>query len=514
MTRFKTAAAVLLTAAALGACRRPAPTAEAPEGWAVTAWGEKYEIFAEVAPLVAGDLAVSNTHITVLGDFSPLRQGSVSVVLRGPGAADEVFRQNTKKRDGIYPIEIKPRREGEFDLVFVVESTAGREEIPGGRVRVGAKSAPGGRIETAAEGPAEEGVSFLKEQQWRTPFATDWARETAVPRTLRGPARVRPAGGGETVLTASLDAVVAPRPWPFPGQTVGAGATVFRIIPQVSATRSDAELEADVFALGTELETARSRSERLRKLVELEAVSRAELERAESTVKSGEARLSAARRDLATARAARSGGGGGASFAVRAPWAAQVAEVSVSPGQAVTAGTPLARLVKPSPIWIEVALSPADAALLRAGSPVQGLFLRRAGESAPIAVPGGSVRLVSRAPEVDPRTASVTAILELRSGAAEIPFGTAAEAEIALPGEGRGVVVPTTALVDDGGVAVAYVQLEGESFARREVRLGSRQGGGVAVEGLRTGERVVTQGGQAIRRASLLSTGAPEGHVH
>ena len=514
MTTCKTTATVLVAAVTLGGCRKPAPPAEAPPGWSVTAWGQRYEIFAEVAPLVVGDPAVSNTHVTVMSDFSPLRQGSVSTVLRAPGAGDEVFRQETKKRDGIYPIEIKPRREGEFDLFFVVDSPAGREEIAGGRVRVGSKGTPGGRIEAAATAPAEEGVSFLKEQQWRTPFATEWAHEGTMPTTLRGPARVRPAGGGETVLTASVDAVVAPRPWPFAGQSMGAGTTVFQLVPQVSGGRSEAELDANVRTLTTEVETARSRRDRLRKLVELDAVSKAELERAESTLQSGEARLSAARRDLSTARAARSGGSGGASFAVRAPWSGQMAEISVSPGQAVSAGTALARLVKPSPVWIEVALPPADAALLRADTPVQGLFLRRSGTNRPLSVRGGSVRLVSRAPEVDPRTASVTAIFEMSHSAAELPFGTVAEAEIALPGEQRGVVVPATALVDDGGVTVAYVQLEGESFARREVRLRSRQGDAVAIEGVRAGERLVTQGGQAIRRASLLSTGAPEGHVH
>ena len=469
MTRFTAVAVAVMTAVALGACRPPAPEEEAPEGWSLTAWGETFEIFAEVGPLVVGEPAVSHTHVTVLGDFSPLRQGSVSVVLRGPGAADELFRQDNKTRDGIYPIEIKPRREGELDLFFIVDAPSGREQISGGRVRVGGRAAPGGRLESGAARPAEEGVRFLKEQQWRTPFATAWAREGTMAITLHGPARVRPAGGGETVLTASMDAVVLPRPWPFRGQSLGAGVAVFQLTPQVTGMRSEAELDADVRALAADVETARSRSERLRKLVELEAVSQAELERAEGTRTSGEARLSAARRDLATARAARSGGGGGASFAVRAPWAAQVAEVSVSPGQAVSAGTPLARLVKPSPVWIEVALTPGDAARLRAGTPVQSLFLRRAGESAPVVVPGGSVRFISRAPEVDARTAAVTAIFEVRESAAEFPFGTAAEAEIALPGEQSAVIVPTGALVDDGGVTVAYVQLDGESFARREV---------------------------------------------
>jgi len=500
--------------ASVTACRRPAPVSGEVEGWSVTAWGERFEIFAEVEPLVAGVSAVSNTHVTVLAGFSPLREGSVAAVLRAPGNSDAVFRQAVKKRDGIYPIEIKPAREGDFDLLFLVEAPSGREEIPGGRVHVGRKDAPGGRLEDRAAGPQEEGVSFLKEQQWRTAFATDWVREGPVATTLHGPARVRPAGAGETVLTASMDAVVSSRPWPFRGQALAAGATVFHLTPQVTGIRSVGELDAEVRGLDAEADAARRRSERLGTLLELEAVSRAEVERAEAARKSVDARLAAARRDLVNARAVRSGGAGGSSVAVRAPWASQVAEMSVSPGQAVSAGTPLARLVKPSPVWIEVALTPADASRLGSTAKVQGLFLRRAGEPTPTAIPAEAVRLVSRAPEVDPRTATVTAIFEVRQSAETLPFGTAADAEIALPGEQRGVAIPTTALVDDGGVTVAYVQLEGESFARREVRLRARQGEAVAVEGLRPGERLVTRGGQAIRRASLLSAGAPEGHAH
>jgi len=86
--------------------------------------------------------------------------------------------------------------------------------------------------------------------------------------------------------------------------------------------------------------------------------------------------------------------------------------------------------------------------------------------------------------------------------------------EIVLPGGQPGIVVPSSALVDDGGTSVVYVQLSGEAFARREVRVVGRSGDEVTVEGLRAGERLVTRGGAAVRRASLLSTGAPEGHLH
>jgi hypothetical protein len=75
-------------------------------------------------------------------------------------------------------------------------------------------------------------------------------------------------------------------------------------------------------------------------------------------------------------------------------------------------------------------------------------------------------------------------------------------------------VVPASAIVDDGGVPVVYVQFEGEAFERREVVVRLRQGRKAALEGIREGERVVVLGGDAIRRAALLSSGPIEGHVH
>jgi multidrug efflux pump subunit AcrA (membrane-fusion protein) len=189
-----------------------------------------------------------------------------------------------------------------------------------------------------------------------------------------------------------------------------------------------------------------------------------------------------------------------------------VAEVSVTPGETVAAGATLGRLVRVRPLWVVVALRPEDAA--RISATPSGLFLKRPGQLQSIEVGGGAVRLVSRSPEVDPRTVSVDVILEADLGTPEMPLGSAVEAEILLPGERAGIVIPLAAVIDDSGTSVAYVQTSGESFARREVRVLGRLGNEALVEGLRPGERLVTKGAGAVRRSSLLSSGAPEGHVH
>ncbi len=491
-----------------GAAKDAASPAASPEGWSVTAWGERYEVFAETGPLVAGAPATSNAHVTVLAGFAPLEEGTVTLVLRGP-RGEQSFTQERPRREGIYPVELRPRAEGTFDLAFRIQSPAGAEEVAAGRVRVGSPGSPGGGIAHDG-GVAPDGISFLKEQQWRTEFATAWVREGALADSVEGPAQVKPAGGGEVVLTAALDATVAPSPWPHTGKDVAGGATVFRLTPRVG-DRSLPELRADAAALEADVDVARRRVERLTELLRVEATSEAELERARATVATLEARLSSARGGVATATGvARQEAV--ADILVRAPWAGRVAEVSVTPGQTVGAGASLGRLVKVRPLWLFVALRPEAAA--RVAKPPQGLFLKRPGEQGPVEVAARDLRLVSRSPEVDPRTASVAVILELNRSAAELPLGSAVEAVLRLAGEERGVVVPLSALLDDSGATVAYVQLEGESFARREVRVRRRLGEEALVEGLRPRERLVTRGAGAVRRSSLLSSGAPEGHVH
>ena len=123
--------------------------ASGAEPWAVTAWGELYEIFPEVDPLVAGQTAESHTHVTALADFSPLTQGDVAIVLRAADGSEEIFRATQAKRPGIFAIEVTPQRAGDFDLLFRVDAAPGKEEIPGGRVRVGEAGEPG-----RAGGPA------------------------------------------------------------------------------------------------------------------------------------------------------------------------------------------------------------------------------------------------------------------------------------------------------------------------------------------------------------------------
>ena len=79
----------------------------------------------------------------------------------------------------------------------------------------------------------------------------------------------------------------------------------------------------------------------------------------------------------------------------------------------------------------------------------------------------------------------------------------------------RVLAVPETAIVDDAGRKVVYVQVEGESFERRLVALGIRSGGWVQVtSGVAKGERVVSRGAYEIKLAASGGAVPEHGHAH
>jgi cobalt-zinc-cadmium efflux system membrane fusion protein len=157
-------------------------------------------------------------------------------------------------------------------------------------------------------------------------------------------------------------------------------------------------------------------------------------------------------------------------------------------------------------------LTPESAKLV--GDGIGGLTLDTGASSTVVEVPASEIRLVAIAPEVDPISGTVDALIEVARSVDELKPGLRATAQILLPGEIEGVVLADSSVVDDAGVPVVYVQVEGESFSRRAVSVRHRQGNKVLIDGLELGERVVVVGGAAIRRASLLASGSVEGHVH
>jgi membrane fusion protein, heavy metal efflux system len=109
----------------------------------------------------------------------------------------------------------------------------------------------------------------------------------------------------------------------------------------------------------------------------------------------------------------------------------------------------------------------------------------------------------------------VPVVFEFTAADRNLPIGMAVQAQVFAGGARDAVAIPASSVLDEGGMAVVFVQAGGESFERRTVRLGAREGDWVEVlDGLTPGSRVVSRGAYLVKLASTGTAQIGHGHAH
>ena len=146
-------------------------------------------------------------------------------------------------------------------------------------------------------------------------------------------------------------------------------------------------------------------------------------------------------------------------------------------------------------------------------SRVEGAWFTAPGSDRTHRVESG--RLVATGGVVDERTRTTSFLFEVDNADRRLRAGMAVEAFVAVGLSEAGPSIPARAIVRDGSEELCFVQIGGESFARRRVVTGVREGDWVQVlRGVSVGERVVTRGAFAVKLAGSADQVPAHGHVH
>jgi membrane fusion protein, copper/silver efflux system len=169
---------------------------------------------------------------------------------------------------------------------------------------------------------------------------------------------------------------------------------------------------------------------------------------------------------------------------LRAPRSGEIVEKNVIEGQAVQAGTNLFLIADPSVLWADLAVFEQDARAVRVGTPTTTTV---------DALPGrtfqGRVTFIS--PQLDEKTRTLTARVEIDNSSRELRPGMYATAQLASAGRSA-VSVPLEAVLPTGTKDLVFVNRGDGRFVPREVRVGVRGDSLVEiVEGLKPGDEVV-----------------------
>ncbi len=116
---------------------------------------------------------------------------------------------------------------------------------------------------------------------------------------------------------------------------------------------------------------------------------------------------------------------------------------------------------------------------------------------------------------LDPGTRTLPIVFAFDNKTLRLPLGQSVFLRLLMEETVPKPVVPISAVIDDAGRPIVFVHTSGESFERRPVTLGARQGDTVQVlDGIKPGERIVSRGAHLIRLASLSTQVPAHGHVH
>ena len=394
-----------------------------------------------------------------------------------------------------------------------------------------------GALGLIALGAAGATVALRRTEGTRTPTATIAAAPT--------PAPAEPAGDVEVVLspdararagikTAPVTAVNAGNVVTVPGSVMAnayrevkvtpiapgivtkvhadLGTVVRRGAPLLTLFSADlADSQTKYMSMSAMLEADHKKLERTRKLVEIGAASRQELEEITAVHEAHATEVEAARQRLQLlglsaeqVRALTSSSQVVSTIVVPAPIAGVITSRSANLGQVVAMGQELLSVTDLSEVWVVGDLYEQDFKTVTVGS--------QAAITTP-AYPGltlhGRVSYID--PRVDPQARTAKARIEVPNSDGRLRLGMYVTVSFTTAGASV-VVVPRSAVQAIGDRQVVFVSAGNEDgkFIQRQVRLGSPIGDTYSVlSGLKPGEAVVTEGSFFLRAEVLRN--APGG---
>jgi cobalt-zinc-cadmium efflux system membrane fusion protein len=359
-------------------------------------------------------------------------------------------------------------------------------------------------------------VQFRMEQQWLIHMKLALAQEAELPQQISSTGRVVPAPSNRALVAPPVGGIIDTRPLPQIGQRVARGQLLATVLQTPTAaeaaqihienSRVDAErrrlAQAEIEA-HARLNAAAAEADRAKRLVELKAYSQRQLETAEADRKAAEAILAGVQEQIRALQTAPTA----SNYQVTAPISGTVVVLKKSPGEEVHAGEAILEIVALDRVWVEAPIFEKD--LGRVKKDVAAIFTTAAFPDKEF-----QGRLVSIGSVVDEQSRAATAVFEVNNASGDLKLGMQANLRLGVGTKTKVLLVPKESILDNEGKKIVYVLRTGEEFERRDVVVGDEYGGKVAiVSGVKTGERVVTQGAYQLKLQELRPANAGA-HTH
>lgn len=478
-------------------------------GGAVTLWTDHTELFMEYPALLVGEASRLAVHLTWLDTFRPVSTGAVRLLFRSGAGVTYTTQVAGPVSPGIYRPTVTFESPGTYHLTIIIEGDR-TDTLQAPAIPVFASVDD---IPQENERAGEEEIAFLKEQQWAIDFGVETVQTVLLRGRIRAHGEIIPRLKSEAIVSAPFTGIVFTDEnlnMPETGSTVSKGSRLVTLTPSAQAMGDGEHFATRYSHAEHERALAAIELERMKRLLDKDAIPIKSVQEAEARMDDAEITLATLNRYVQ--RSSNPDPGGVEHFLITAPIGGTIVETYVIPGQQITTGAPMFRIIDMGSVWIRAYVPVTE--IGRIQTPREASF-RIPGFEQDFNLSALNGRLVSFGSIVENQPRSIPIIYEVQNPNRQFRIGMFPEALIAAGQERAVMAIPETALIEDEGRYSAFVQISGEAFARRAVQVGVRDHGMVEIiGGLAAGERVVTVGAYQVRLASL-STELPEhGHEH
>ena len=382
-------------------------------------------------------------------------------------------------------------------LVLALTSACGSSDKPAGASEVPASKE---RAEKHDEGV----VKLSEEEVTSSGIVTTEVVEGQVSDIVLVQGRIVPRSGQQaTVIPPFSGRLLAGPNFPRVGNSVSQGQVLTTLEQELSASEataaSEKQLDLSSQIKQTEHEvTQKTRDlERAQILYEGGVIALKQLQQAETDLG-----IASARREMAVGVKARydalqsSSPSSPRRVPLKAPIAGTITAVNAAPNQQVDNTKALFEIVNLGRIWVEAQVFEDYLAAVRR-SPQVEIRAR--------AAPGTKFMgaIVSFNQQVDPVNKTEGVIFEVANPGQVLALGMNVEVRMPSGGVLTGPLVPASAIIEEQGHSIVFVERKPGEYERREVKTGGRQGERVIViTGLTRNEKVVTTGAQLLVSAS------------
>ena len=395
---------------------------------------------------------------------------------------------------GIYRFCVRAEAEGEANLVFSADGQ--RASIP---VRVFGSASEASEYAESLEVRSSNGAVFPKEKSWSVDFATEEAVLEPFGQVIRATSRVQPSQEEVFTVSALTDGVVSIGAKALvEGREVRKGETL--CIVKGSGT-ADENLATKYARAEADYNFARIEYERKKALASDRIVSESELRQAEAAFEIAKAVFENLKGNFdASGQSAKS------------PIEGFVTSVTVSNGQFVRAGDPIATVSRSRSLLVVAEIQPRYSACLKdiCGATFKDMDSGRIWTLDEL---GGKVVSYGKSVSSDSPLIPVTFSVPNKGGF--IP-GSFLQTRIITRSETPAITLPTTSLIEEQGNYFVYRQLTPEYFEKTPVTIGASDGLRTEIRsGLNAGERVVSKGAMFVKLAQASGALDPHaGHNH